>query len=141
MREAESAFVEMNAVFEAVMCAIRGESLSDFALSHGAVYEANMLREAKEALSRLLIIERTARERAEARVKALEENIIEWHSRAAVDRHNQAVREIGNHISMFRLEMAVEIGALSKEEYQSVCKTINDAHESLHVAAATPKES
>ena len=70
MREAESAFVEMNAVFEAVMCAIRGESLSDFALSH-----------------------------------------------------------------------AVEIGALSKEEYQSVCKTINDAHESLHVAAATPKES
>ena len=36
MREAESAFVEMNAVFEAVMCAIRGESLSDFALSHGA---------------------------------------------------------------------------------------------------------
>ena len=78
MREAESAFVEMNAVFEAVMCAIRGESLSDFALSHDAVYEANMLREAKEALSRLLIIERTARERAEARVKALEENIIEW---------------------------------------------------------------
>lgn len=40
-----SAWVEMNAIFEAVMKAIRGEPLSDFDLSHGAVYEAQMLRD------------------------------------------------------------------------------------------------
>ena len=48
-----AAFVEMNAVFEAVMRAIRGEALSDFDLSHGSVYEANALRAEVERLKQL----------------------------------------------------------------------------------------
>lgn len=53
LRADKSAFVEMNAVFEAVMRAIRGEPLSEFDLSHGAVYEAQMLREANNAHARI----------------------------------------------------------------------------------------
>lgn len=49
IRAGNSAFVEMNAVFEAVMRAIRGESLSEFDESHGSVYEAKMLHDSLRA--------------------------------------------------------------------------------------------
>ena len=80
----ESAFTAMNAVFEAVMRAIRGEPLSDFDLSHGAVYEAQMLREANNAHARITadlddevidLMNRLAR--AEARVRELSDMLVE----------------------------------------------------------------
>ena len=107
--EADSAFVEMNAVFEAVMKAIRGEYLSDFELSHGAVYEAQMLRDVNaihvrdnEALKAerdelaLLTVpsdddaQVAVRLRiAEERVEELENEIVSW-------RGAQAVRFLGD---------------------------------------------
>lgn len=46
------AFAEMNAVFSAVMRAVRGEALSEFDESHGAVHEANALRAAAQERDR-----------------------------------------------------------------------------------------
>jgi hypothetical protein len=50
------AFVEMNAVFEAVMRAIRGEALSEFDESYGAVYEAKALRAAAQERDRQIAV-------------------------------------------------------------------------------------
>lgn len=72
------AFVEMNAVFEAVMRAIRGEALSEFDQSHGAVYAAKKLREERDAAVGAI-------EQALGFVRAedVKECIVTWHESRA----------------------------------------------------------
>lgn len=80
IEELRSAYVLQAALFESVMRAIRGETVSDFEASHGPVYEALILREANMSHARI-----TGELRAE--VENLKAQLAE--ARATKDMHKE----------------------------------------------------